>query len=291
METRPPSISPGASPPAPGRFRLGQAAVWLAAMLLLGAAGARTAWGIERFFAPIVFFPLLVGAVLGLLMVVLMRTLQVGHRPTVAAGAVLAGLVTVVGQHYLSYHEARRQAEASAASRVAASLFPERAPAESFLQFMGREARDGRRLGWFRATGALAWLSWGLDAACVLLPATLLVIAAARLPYCNRCRTWYRTVCGRRVDRATATALGAVLGIRCPGDTEKVRFRLIECSAGCSPAGAAMSWTDPTGGQSSGYLWLDPDRRRHVREILDQASPTDPDEPAESGEGPAVLSS
>ncbi|MCR4414034.1 MAG: hypothetical protein NUV77_16585, partial [Thermoguttaceae bacterium] len=214
-----------------------------------------------------------------------------GHRPTLALGAVFAALVTVVGQHYLSYHEARRQAEASAASRVAAALFPERAPPESFLQFMGREACDGRRLGGFRATGVLAWLTWGLDAAFVLLPATVLVVAAARLPYCNRCGTWYRTVCGRRIGRGTATALGEVLGIRCPGDIEKVRFRLIECHGGCGPAGAAMSWTDPIGGQSSGYLWLDPDQQRRIREILDQAPPTDPDEPAESGEGPAVLSS
>jgi hypothetical protein len=156
---------------------------------------------------------------------------------------------------------------------------------------MCREARDGRRLGWFLATGALAWLTWAIDAAFVLLPATVLVIAAARLPYCNRCRTWYRTVCGRRIGRATATELGEVLGIRYPGDLEKVRFRLIECHGGCSPAGVAMSWAGPAGGQSSGYVWLDPDQRRQVREILDRAPPTDPDEPAAPGEGPAVLSS
>ncbi len=67
----------GALPP---RFRVPRFAMWFASALI---AATLLAWGATRVsisFAPLLVFPALVGVVLGSVLVLLLRTLEVAHR-------------------------------------------------------------------------------------------------------------------------------------------------------------------------------------------------------------------
>lgn len=261
------------APPGPGRFRPVQGLAWLVACLLLGMAAAASAQAVQRTFAPLGLFPLLAGVVLGGLLVVLMRAGHVGHRPTLVAGAALAVGVTVVGQHFLSYREAVRAATAGRAPWVAA-LFPEHAPPQSFAQYLREEARHGRPVGRLIASGPWVWLTWGLDALLLAIPAMLLVVVSARLPYCDRCGTWYRTIRAARLESPSAMELAALVGLPCPATPYRLRVRMIDCAGGCGPAGLACAWSDlPPGtpqASTPGYLWLDRAARAQIQAILDR---------------------
>ena len=173
-----------------GEFSAWKSALWLIVGGVVGLAAAWLAQMEQSYFAPLVIFPLLVGVVVGAAMVGLMRILQVGHRPTIVLGTVLAVTVTVLGQHYLGYLAAYHWP--SAALRA---LKP-------FDEFLRQQADRGRPLvGGLIAHGWLAWVTWAVDGLLVLLAALVTLGPALRQPYCNRCRSWYRTVRAGRVDR------------------------------------------------------------------------------------------
>ncbi len=269
----------GMAPPGAGRFRPVQGLAWLMACLLLGAAAAASALAVQRIFAPVGLFPLLAGVVLGGLLVVLMRAGHIGHRPTLVAGGVLAVAVTVVGQHFLSYRQAVRAATAGQAPWVAV-LFPEHAPPQSFAEFLREEARHGRPVGRLTASGPWAWFTWGLDAVLLAVPAIVLVVVSARLPYCDRCGTWFRTIRAARLEPGQAAELAAVLGLACPPGPHRLRVRMIDCTGGCGPAGLACAWSDlaPDSPQAGtpGYVWLDRPARARVQAILDRPAEEEP---------------
>src|SRR5574340_700474 len=184
------------SPPSSGsRFSWPRLAVWLPGCAIGGGLIASAAVEVESHFAPIVIFSLLVGVGLGALAVALMRVGQVGHRPTVVLGTVLAVLVTVAGQHYLAYLDYRasfdvsRQKSLPAGSPAGLSALVEQW-IPTFPEFMRQQAARGRPLarGWI-ARDCAAWLSWGVDGLLVLGATLAVVIPTMRQPYCNRCRT------------------------------------------------------------------------------------------------------
>ena len=80
--------------------------------------------------------------------------------------------------------------------------------APSFGQYVQAQAHRGRPL-WsgYVAQGWVAWLSWAIDALLVVAAAVAVTIPAMRVPYCNRCRSWYRTIRSGRIDVLTAQAL------------------------------------------------------------------------------------
>ena len=273
-----------ASPPGAGRFSWGQAAVWLAVVPLLGLLAAKVAVTTQFYFAPLGIFPLLVGAGLGGMLVALLRVAQVGHRQTLWAGAVLAGGMAVFGQHYLDYlgeREARlhRQENAGDAIGKLRGAFPGLLeshridPPESFVAYMREQADQGRPLtSQWTVRGTAAWITWAVEAALTLVATMAVMLPALRQPYCNRCRSWYRTVRSGRVPAAGAQRLAEAAGVCLEMPVKSGRYRLSNCSSGCGPARIELSWETLAGDTFLSTVWLDVDRRGHVGRALDELS-------------------
>ena len=81
----------------------------------------------------------------------------------------------------------------------------------SFGKYMLAQARRGRPLpGGYIATGWEAWLTWAIDVLLTLAAAVAVTLPGIRVPYCNRCRTWYRTIRNGRIDVRTAQLLAEI---------------------------------------------------------------------------------
>src|SRR4030042_5453002 len=91
--------------PDRGAFSWDRLLVWVPSCAVLGLLIAWAAVVAAGYFAPLVVFPLVVGVVLGGAIVLAMRVFRVGHRPTLWLGALLAGALVIVGQHYFSFRK------------------------------------------------------------------------------------------------------------------------------------------------------------------------------------------
>ena len=95
------------SPPSGGGVRwMRDSLIWLPSCLFLGLLIARAAVDAQFYFAPLLVFPLLIGVLLGALLVLLMRMAQIGHRPTIIGGTLLAAGMAVLGIHFFTYLDA-----------------------------------------------------------------------------------------------------------------------------------------------------------------------------------------
>ena len=171
-----------------GRFVAAQAALWMLAAPILGAAVARVAVWAEGFWAPLLVFPLLVGGGLGLLLFGVMRLGQVGHRATLATGAVLAVAAAVGGEHYFSFLDFRAAIIARRPAELPLADFQEVMPASSgnFVRFMERQAASGRPVtAKLHLRGAAAWASWAVDGLLMLAAALAVVGLGWQTPYCS----------------------------------------------------------------------------------------------------------
>jgi hypothetical protein len=250
---------------------------------VLAAALAWLAVVVAGQFAPLVIFPILVGLVLGVTLVGLARLTQVGNRPTVVWGAILASAVAVVGQHYGCYRGdgelVRNQAESF---RRAESKYPGLVlgtapqPAGSLLEYLRRQADEGRPLlAGYVARGPAAWASWTADGLLVLAAALLVVLPAVRQPYCSRCGSWFRTTRRGRIDAGSARRLEGVLKIELLDEIASFDYRLVSCSAGCDRTGFEVSWVGESGKPASARVWLRADQRHQVSQTLDAPKITD----------------
>jgi hypothetical protein len=281
MEATPSTFAAGARAPSPGRFRAAELSIWLACCVLLALLVAWAAVVARAHVAPLGLFPLIVGAVLGGTLVLAMRVFHVGHRRTLCAGALVAGLLTVAGEHYFSFWKARQVFAQDVAKLANLQLVaPERIPPADFGQFMIWSAAEGLPILGFQARGGLAWLFWSIDGLLVLLPTVVLVTATGRLPYCNRCRRWYHTMRSGRIDSPNNALLGALADTSSGSQTAKGRYRLIVCQGGCGPTGLVLAGEDATGQPSSGTVWLSAADRQRVVETLDQLSRLDVEDEA-----------
>jgi hypothetical protein len=240
---------------------------------LFGLVWAWMAEVAQAYFAPLILFPVLLGAFVGVSVVGLVRFAQVGHRPTIVLAAVLAALVAGLGQHGVSYLSAYYwKSQSVPSSNVAgldvSMLMREMRP--SFGQFMQAQARQGRPLmGDVVAQGGAAWLSWAIDAMLVVLGAVAVTLPAMRVPYCNRCGTWYRTVRAGKIDVPTARRLAELTGVEEVGDLHSPRYRLSACQNGCSPTRCELSWEGVDGAVDLAQVWLDAASRNQATAILD----------------------
>jgi len=287
MEATPTNVSGTVAGPAPGVFRWEKMVFWLPGCGALGLLAAWAAVVARGYAAPLVLFPLVVGVVLGGAVVLLMRVLDVGHQPTIWLGALLAGLLTVAGQHYFTFWKVQvQQVFAADPEKVAGLLLvaPERVPPGRFWEFMTWSASRGLSIRGYSVQGGLAWLLWSLDGLLVLVPAMILVGATARLPYCDRCRQWYHTTRTGRIDSETAFQLSAEVETALGAGIERVRYRLLVCQGGCGPTGLVLAGEDADGRFSSGILWLDAAGRQKVVEILDRYAALHADERSEKAE-------
>jgi hypothetical protein len=262
--------------PVGARFSWARFGLWLPAAMLLGGIAAWIAVLAQFYFAPWLIFPIIVGVGLGGMLVVLLRFAQVGNRPTIFLGCVLAAAVAVVGQHYLDYRHAVRleqqryekaeQLEPKLRFAALAALPP---PVASFREFMQREAARERQMWWGPVSGWQNWAAWGLDAA-ILLAATLAVVyPATRQPYCDACRTWYRTIRSGRTDLATARRLAEQADLSLGTAVRSARYRFSCCHVGCGPTRFELSWEEPDGRTFLSVGWLAREQRNRVMEELD----------------------
>jgi hypothetical protein len=266
--------------PSGASFRWAALAVWLSAAAMDGAAVAWLASLAEQHWAPLVVFPLLVGCVLGMTLAGLMRLVQVGHRPTLLAGTLVAVTVAVAGQHYAAYREAVGVDEKDAATfRLAQQAFGDQvagrlpAPPMGVLDFLSREAARGRPMWGDRvARGAAAWLTWALDGLLLAASALGAVVAAWRQPYCDRCRSWFRTTRRGPLDAESIRDVAAAAGITVPDGLLRGRYRLVTCLGGCTTAGFELCWQEAEGKWASTICLLDAQRRNEVVGSLDAAA-------------------
>lgn len=274
-------------PAVGGRFSWRGLVLWLLAGPVLGLLVAWVAVIAQGYFAPLVIFPLLVGVGLGAMTIVVMRLGQVGNRPTVMLGAVLAGLVTVAGQHYLDYRDECRRIEhqnkQNKSARDAQQTYPEllkfdlpQAP-DNVVAYLQAQAEQGREMnvGGYVARGWVAWLSWAIDGLLVFAAALALVVPAMRLPYCDRCRTWYRVIRSGRIDVSTARRLAETTGVPTVDQAVSARYRLLSCNGGCGPTDFQLSWDESPGGTSSVQTWLHAECRNRMMQVLDQTKTED----------------
>ncbi len=276
MEAERETNRPVEVPRGGGRFSLAHLAIWMAVCPAVAAAAAVIASAVQPRFAPLVVFPLLVGLAVGAMLGGAMRIAQVGNRPTLLAGTLLAVAIVVVAQHYVAFRAAREAClrdVQSYRSAVAAYpghvLGPRPAPPENLLAFLRHEAQRGRQIGSWRASGSAVWASWAIDALLTLGAATGLVVLGLRGPYCNRCRSWYRVTRGNRIDAETARQLGRAAGISVvdEGTVAWCRFRC--CNGGCGPTCFVLSWKKTGGGVGSGQAWVDAEQRDRLMHLLD----------------------
>ncbi|MBN2579227.1 MAG: hypothetical protein JXB10_09570 [Pirellulales bacterium] len=252
--------------------------LWLPGCIFLGLLVAWAAVDAQFYFAPLLLFPILVGVLLGALLVLLMRMAQIGHRPTIVCGTILAAGLTIWGMHYLTYLSNRRTAAAESANlEKAQRLQPEfaalrlPAPPDNFFQYMKEKAVQGRRIFhpyYFR--GVYAWLLWSVEAL-LLTAATLLVaIPAMYLPFCRQCHSWYRTIRSARLPPGVFQQLADVLNLETTPRLRSCRCRLLACLGGCGPTGCELAWEDLEGKTSFARVWLHPEQRNGIVETLDR---------------------
>jgi hypothetical protein len=266
-----------AGPSGGGPFGWRGLAIWLPCCLLLGALAAWAAEDSQSYFAPLLIFPLLVGIGLGAVLVLLMRVGQVGHRPTILLGTAIAALAAVVGQHYFGFLTARqRDSQQTAVVEKAKEALPELAarlpaPPQDFSEFMRQQAGQGRSVfNLFEARDGGAWALWTVEGLLTLAAALGVVTPAMRLPYCPRCRSWYRATRSARFPGEVVKRIAGVLDVETPARIRSGRCRLLTCSSGCGPTGCELSWEDLDGNTFFAQLWLDPVARNAVVQVFDE---------------------
>jgi hypothetical protein len=100
----------------------------------------------------------------------------------------------------------------------------------------------------------------------------ILVAPALRRPYCNRCRSWFRTTRTGQVNLPTAERLATLLEVPIPEGLRAARYRLVACNGGCGPTGFELCWEVSVARIPPVWVWLDLERRNHIVAILDDAA-------------------
>jgi hypothetical protein len=209
-----------------------------------GVAWAWIAYVWQSYANPVVIFPLLLGVLIGLTVIGWTRFLQLGHRPTIVAMAVLAALTAFFGKDYFLGLWDRSWGPASASI------------SNPFVIFWNELSQ---KLGWGVVDGLLT-----------LAAAILVIIPAIRVPYCDRCRTWFRTVRNGKIDVATAQRLAKTCGVEGTENFHSPRYRLSCCHGGCSPTCCELTWENTSGQVELARVWLDGEKRNQVATVLDE---------------------
>jgi hypothetical protein len=266
---------PIASPTAAGACFSGKGFLFvLLAALLIGLALAWAAHVVQGYFAPIVLFPLLLGIVAGMAIVGLVRLAQIGNRPTILLATLLGAGLAAAGEHYFTYLSAyywpQPTAETtSAGGQDLTAVIRQIAP--SFTEYMHAQATRGRPLLFgFVAHGWGTWLSWAVDGLLVVAAAMAVAISSMRVPYCDHCGSWYRTIRSGRIDAITARRLAALVGAEEIDHPRSQRYRLSACLGGCGPTRLELSWEEADGAVDLIRLWLDPTLLNQATAILDE---------------------
>lgn len=292
METTPNGPLTTVMGPPPGIFRWQKLPAWLACCAAIGLLMAWAAAVARDYASPLLLFPLIVGAVLGGMLVLAMRVLDVGHRWTVWLGSLLAGLLTVAGQHYFTFWKVHWEVQRETARDPKTLLklrLLDRLPPERFWEYMNWNAAVGVKIGRYEMRNGLAWIYWSLDGLLIFVPDLILVGATARLPYCNRCRQWYHTTRSGSLDPHTWAALDPLVKAGLEREIARGRYRLLACQEACGPTGLALSGEGPDGRPCTCTVWLDAARCQQVVHLLDEIARQQIDEETSSTTDDAIV--
>ena len=248
-----PSASPQGPPLQGGSLSWPRLVLALVFGPFAGLIWARAGQMAESYFGPMIFFSVVVGVLAGLTVVALVRFTQTGNRATILLAAVLAGGFAAVGQHYFRYlYQDEVRPVAAVAARPGPSAAPARpvTPSLCFSDYLVRQARLGRLL-WGRhvARGAAAWLAWLVEGLLMVAAAVAVTLPAMRVPYCDRCRTWYQTSRSGKLDLPRAQRLAASSTWPCPNTPARP-------ATACWPANrtaARPGWISP--GRPTALNW------------------------------------
>ncbi len=243
---------------------------------MIAAVVASLACAAAQWAAPLGLFPLLVGAALGGVLVLAMRLMQIGHRPTIWIGTTVAIATLVVGQHFASYlqekqhliemHKKLEEKIGSSLAVVAPEMLANRVPPvpNSFADYMRAQSETGRPItATITLRGYQAWASWALDSALQAVAACLIIAWSLRLPYCGRCGTWYRTVREGTLSQAAAVELVEAVAVTSLGEIESPHYSLQCCVGGCGPTRLTLSSRS-----ASAIAWLSETARDRVTRII-----------------------
>jgi uncharacterized membrane protein (UPF0136 family) len=247
--------------PAPARLHLWNLALWTALVLPLAGGVAVASMQVQqRGFAPAGVLSILIGLLLGGLLAWAARLTGMGHRPSGLIAALAVALLTVAGQHAIAYRAYREDSVTFAQSNPQLELVratnPDFGPA-GCREFFLAAARGGQ--GWF----------WLLDAALIIATTLLVLDFQFRQPYCDRCRSWYRTIRRGPLTPARAAALAAETDIDLPAGPLTFGYRLLACRSGCGPAAFGLSWRSGGAPRGRSRRWLNPRERHAVLALLE----------------------
>jgi hypothetical protein len=261
------------NPPEDGLFVWGRLFLAVIAAPVFGLFWAWAAEVAGAYAAPFLLFPILQGILTGLSIVGLVRFARIGNRPTILLATILASLVAGVGQHGVAYLDAYYWPRApigmgTMSNQDLSPLFEKMKP--TFEQYLRAQAERGRTLPFgCKVQGDRVWLTWGLDAILVLVGAVVVTIPATRVPFCNRCGTWYRVFRGGKIEVPIAQQLATWMGVDEVGAMRSPRCRLSACQCGRGPTRCELSWEEPDGAIDLVQVWLGPAARNQAATILD----------------------
>ncbi len=126
----------------------------------------------------------------------------------------------------------------------------------------------------YTVSGVYAWPSWAIDGLLLAVAAAALILPATWQPYCNGCRSWYRTIRSGRITAAIARRVAAAAEVPLGQQLKWARYRLSNCAAGCGRTRLELSWEEPGGRTLVSDTWLDASRRDQVGQALDEGRGT-----------------
>lgn len=216
-----------------GRFTWTGLAAMIVSTPLVGLTFARVGEVVQSYFASSALVPILMGVFIGLTIVAITRFGRFGHRPTIFSATVAAAVVAAVG-----YETALGGTGVSPVFRSGIGKMP--VPPAAFFALLAATA------------------------------AVTVTIPAVRVPYCDRCGSWFRTIRNGKIDLPTSRRLAELFDVDRPDRARSPRYRLSACRSDCGPTRCELSWERSGGGVDLARVWLDDKQLSEVVAILDE---------------------
>jgi hypothetical protein len=246
--------------PPSARLFWGPFLAWTALAYLLAGGVGWLSWQICQAYPPIAkvgLWSLFVGVVLGAALVALAHLTRAGHRLSLVVVALLAATWASLAYHLSAYVEYRQNIQS------AIDADPKAALAAAFDPEFGRPASFARFMAW-ESEGKLGY--WILDATLIAVAAGVVVLIGSSRPYCNTCRSYYRTVRRGAVDPSVGQRIAESANLSLPADPSHCHWRFSSCEAGCGPPRLQLTWKQ-AGRTETAAAWLSAEQQQAIEEI------------------------
>lgn len=250
-----PVVTPALDVPINRQPSLARFPLWLLLAVLVSVGIAWLSLTIQsRGLAPLILTSLVVGGSLAGLLILLTRLTGTGSRKLILTSSLVLALVTAGLQHVFAYQAYLANFHQSVTSNPKAAMAKTFNPDFGPAGFWGYMQAEGRQHGF--------WFMWIVDAVLIVLATAVVVWFGLRRPFCAKCHRWYHV--GRVGHLSTSTKvadmcakLGMVLPTELPEYLGLIRFRVLECRCGCSPARLELSWSPGMGKPGHASAMLD----------------------------------